>query len=280
MNKVQELNEKIYRTRYGDVRYFISEHPSKDDPALVFLPGLSADHRLFEMQTEYFSKKYTCITWDPPAHGKSRPFELKFSMEDMADYLEGIFARENISSVILVGQSLGGYVAQVYMQRYPQRVKGFVSIDSCSLDRSYYTKAETYLLRRTEWMYRCIPWNILRYIAIYGTSKSDRGRNIMRRMLDDYSKDEYCLLADHGYRIFADAVESDKYGRIKCPLLLICGKKDNSGSAKSYNRRWAKREGHRLEWIENAGHNANTDDPDNVNRLIEEFADFAGEENK
>ena len=58
---------------------------------------------------------------------------------------------------------------------------------------------------------------------------------------------------------------------ISCPVLLICGEKDKAGSAQSYNKKWHQREGLPLKWIKNAGHNSNTDQPDEVNRLIEKF---------
>ncbi|MBQ6929544.1 MAG: alpha/beta hydrolase, partial [Oscillospiraceae bacterium] len=87
----------------------------------------------------------------------------------------------------------------------------------------------------------------------------------------DYQKEEYCNLADHGYRILAQAVEADKSYDISCPALLLCGEKDGAGSAKSYNRRWAKQDGHKLVWLKDAGHNANTDVPETVNKLIDNF---------
>ncbi len=52
--------------------------------------------------------------------------------------------------------------------------------------------------------------------------------------------------------------------------LLICGEKDKAGSAKAIIRNGI-REGLPIKWIKNAGHNSNTDQPDEVNRLIEKF---------
>ena len=52
---------------------------------------------------------------------------------------------------------------------------------------------------------------------------------------------------------------------------LSVAKKDKAGSAQSYNKKWHQREGLPLKWIKNAGHNSNTDQPDEVNRLIEKF---------
>ena len=78
-------------------------------------------------------------------------------MWDMAEYLHRIFEIEEIEIPILIGQSLGGYISQVYMEMYPNSVSGFISIDSCSLKRKYYTAWELALLKRTKWMYLSIP---------------------------------------------------------------------------------------------------------------------------
>ncbi|MBR2028792.1 MAG: alpha/beta hydrolase [Oscillospiraceae bacterium] len=263
-------SEKTFSTDIGKIHYWISFKDNRA-PWLVMLPGLTADHRLFDRQTEALAEKYNCFCWDAPAHGKSRPFELKFTMEDICNYLHNIFDDENINRPVFIGQSLGGYISQYYMEMFPDNVSGFISIDSCSLKRKYYTNWELALLKKTKWMYMSIPWKLLVKWGSCGTATSEYGRQLMKQFMTDYQKEEYCCLADYGYRILADAVEADKKYDITCPVLLICGEKDNAGSAKSYNRRWAKQDGHRLVWLKNAGHNANTDVPDEVNRIIDAF---------
>lgn len=66
----------------------------------MFLPGLTADHHLFDKQIEGRGDKYNCLTWDAPAHGSSRPFELKFTMYDIAQYLHDILEKEQNKTVI------------------------------------------------------------------------------------------------------------------------------------------------------------------------------------
>ena len=63
---------------------------------------------------------------------------------------------------------------------------------------------------------------------------------------------------------------------IKCSALLICGEQDKAGSGVRYNKAWHKNTGIPLEWIKDAGHNSNTDQPETVNQLIEELAQRAG----
>jgi pimeloyl-ACP methyl ester carboxylesterase len=96
----------------------------------------------------------------------------------------------------------------------------------------------------------------------------------MREIMLTYDGDQkwYAALAGHGYRILAEAIEADLPYEIRCPALLICGEKDHAGSCVRYNRAWHKKTGIPIEWIEGAGHNSNTDEPERINGLIEEFS--------
>ena len=49
---------------------------------------------------------------------------------------------------------MGGYVGQAYAQLFPEKLHGFVSIDSAPLQREYVTSAEIWLLKRMEPVYR------------------------------------------------------------------------------------------------------------------------------
>ena len=262
--------EKTFNTDKGTIHYWVT--PGKSErPWLVFLPGLSADHHLFDQQISFFAGEYPCLAWDAPAHAASRPFPLTFSMDDMTAYLHGILAAEGIENPVLIGQSLGGYIAQCYLALYPGTVSGFVSIDSAPLSRKYFSGWELSALKHTKGMYLAIPWKLLLKWGVHGTSRSDYGRMLMEKTWAVYSREEYIDLADHGFRILAEAAEARPEYPISCPALLLCGEKDAAGSAKSYNRRWTKIDGLPLVWLKGAGHNSNTDVPDEVNRLIAEF---------
>lgn len=264
------MREQVLQTGMGDIHYWTGG-PGAGAPWLVFLPGLTADHRLFDKQVEEFEPKFNCLVWDAPAHGASRPFALKFSMDDLADWLHAILDREGARRPVLVGQSMGGYISQVYMERYPETVSGFVSIDSCSLKRKYYTAMELYLLKHTQGMYLAFPWKLLVRVGTNGTAASEYGRALMKYFMESYEKREYCALADHGFRIVAQSVEAGRAYEISCPALLICGEKDGAGSARRYNRAWSKRDGLPLVWVPGAGHNSNTDAPEFVNGEIARF---------
>ena len=266
------MREGGYETPRGVIHYW-TDIASPKALTLVFLPGLTADHRLFDRQWAHFKGKHNLLVWDAPGHAASWPFELDFTLMDKAAWLDGILIAEGLKRPVIVGQSMGGYVGQAYAQRYPGKLAGFVSIDSAPLGREYVTGIEIALLKRMTPVYRHYPWALLKRSGVNGVATSEYGRALMRDMMSTYEGDQerYARLSGHGMRMLAEAMEADLPYKIDCPALLICGTKDRAGSCIRYNKAWHRRTGIRLEWIDGAGHNSNTDLPEVVNRLIEEF---------
>ena len=265
--------EKTFDTRCGAIHYWVNEGPGPAGPALAFLPGLTADHRLFDRQVEYFGDKCRVLVWDAPGHAASWPFDFSFDLMDKARWLDAILAREGVDAPVIVGQSMGGYVGQAYAQLFPEKLRGFVSIDSAPLQREYVTAAEIWLLRRMEPVYRHYPWRWLLKSGTDGVSTTEYGRRLMRDMMMTYDGDQarYAKLSGHGFIMLADAMAADLPYAIPCPAMLICGEKDHAGSCIRYNKAWHRKTGIPLHWIRGAGHNSNTDRPDEVNRLIRDF---------
>lgn len=267
--------EKIYNTAYGDIHYWISEQIDNDKYTLVFLPGLTADHRLFDKQVEYFEDNVNVFVWDAPGHAASWPFQLTFTLMDKAKWLHDILKNEGIEKPVIVGQSMGGYVGQAFIEQFPGKLKGFISIDSAPLQRQYVTAVEIWLLKRMEPVYRHYPWKCLLKSGCNGVATSEYGRKLMHDIMMVYDGDQerYAKLSGHGFVMLAEAMEADLPYKIDCPSMLICGEHDQAGSTIRYNKEWHKRSGIAINWIAEAGHNSNTDKPKEVNALIAEFID-------
>lgn len=267
------LTERTYRTNCGVIHYWIGEKKRNNDITLVFLPGLTADHRLFDKQIKEFEQEYNVFVWDAPGHAASWPFQLKFSLMDKARWLDEILRAEGLDNPVIIGQSMGGYVGQAYAEQFPKKLRGFISIDSAPLQRKYVTRAELWLLKHMEPIYRYYPWKALLKAGSNGVAVSKYGRKLMREMMMVYDgkQKRYAKLSGHGFKILAEAMEANLSYKLVCPALLICGKKDHAGSCIRYNKAWSKNTGLRLVWIKDAGHNSNTDQPQVVNRLIREF---------
>jgi len=265
------MKEKIYTTICGPIHYWVNN--TKSEFQLIFLPGLTADHRLFDKQIEYFKEKYSILVWDAPGHAASFPFDLTFTLFDKSKWLDEILIIEGFDNPIIIGQSMGGYVGQVYSQMFGEKLKGFISIDSAPLKREYMTIVELWLLKRMGPVYRHFPWKALLKTGTNGVATSEYGRKLMHDMMMVYdgNQERYAKLSGHGFKIVAEACEANLPYKLPSKSLLICGEKDNAGSSIRYNKAWHKKTGIPIEWIKGAGHNSNTDAPEKVNHIIEAF---------
>ena len=194
------MTEKTFDTGKGLIHYWINKEAAKQDRQLIFLPGLTADHRLFDRQVEYFEGKYPIFVWDAPGHNLSWPFELTFSLKDKAVWLDDILQENGFNNPVIIGQSMGGYVGQMYSQLFPDKLKGFVSIDSAPLQRKYVTALEIWLLKKMEPIYRRYPWKTLVKQGVKGVATSEYGRQIMFDMMMscDGEQARYAALAGGG----------------------------------------------------------------------------------
>lgn len=258
------ITERHIKSERGCTYYWISK--KENAITLVMLPGLTADHRLYEKQVEEFISDYSIITWDCPGHGKSRPY-AEFSYANVADELKAILDTEDIRKAIFIGQSLGGMIAQDFIDRYPDMAIGFVSIDSTPFG-DYYSKSDYFWLRQLEWMCRLFPDKTLRKSMAKLCGTTEYTQKKMEDMLSVYSKKELCHLMYIGEVAF---IPENREININCPALLLLGDKDKVGKVAQYNRLWAKRTGFPLYIVQGAAHNSNEDKPEDVNRIIREF---------
>jgi len=258
------LEEKYISSELGKTYYWTTKCDS--DVTLVFLPGLTANHTLFEKQIEAFEGKYNIIVWDCPAHGKSRPY-AEFSYANISAEMKSILDTENVEQAIFIGQSLGGMIAQYFVNRYPSMAKGLVAIDSAPFG-DYYSKSDLFWLEQLEWMCKLFPDKMLRESMAKMCGTTTYTREKMMKMIADYSKNELCHLMYIGEAAF---IPENMKMELPCAVLLLLGEKDKVGKVASYNKKWAQNTNYPLHIIPGAAHNSNEDSPEKVNELIEDF---------
>ncbi len=104
------------------------------DPAkgtVVCLHGIGGDHKSFEPQCEALSDEYRMLAWNMPGYRGSTPLEsLDFSALGHC-FIEWI-DQLAFDSVHLMGQSIGGMLAQWIAFHFPDRVRSLVLIATTS----------------------------------------------------------------------------------------------------------------------------------------------------
>jgi len=265
------MEGKTLDTERGTVYYWLSRRENPGANCIVFTHGLTANHSMFEKQTEFFGREYTVMTWDVPLHGLSRPYR-DFSYKNCAEDLRAILDREKIDKVVLVGMSMGGYPSQEFAYRHPERVEGFVALDTTPFGTGYYSKSDIWWLKRAAPMAELYSEGALRKSMAKSVSKTKYSYDKMMEMLEPLTKSQIIEQMDAAYGIF---IEENKDVAFSFPVLILVGEFDTTGKVKQYCRAWAEKEGYPIRIIKNAAHFSNGDNPDQVNSEILKFIEEA-----
>ena len=100
--------------------------------AIVLLHGFLENQKMWANYIAPFSKKNRIITIDLLGHGETECLGYAHSMEDNAEAVHAVLSDLRIRKAILVGHSMGGYVALAFAEMYPDAVKGLVLLNSTS----------------------------------------------------------------------------------------------------------------------------------------------------
>ena len=262
---VRMLHKQI-RSEHGTVHYWISRSENADK-TLVFSHGLCANHTMFEKQVLFFQKNFNIILWDIPLHGLSRPYQ-NFSYENCAKELYSVLKIEQIDKAILIGMSMGGYPAQMFANRYPQKTEALIALDTSPFGPDYYSRSDIWWLKRVGRIAKCIPDKLLRNLCAKSVAKSPYSYEIMMNMLQPLSKFEIIEQMDIAYRGF---IKENRDVSFHCPVLILLGQYDTTGKVKTYCEKWSKKTSYPLIMIKDAAHFSNGDNPDQVNHEILQF---------
>ena len=100
--------------------------------AVLLLHGFLENKTMWKAFVSDLAKKHRVITLDLLGHGETECIGYVHVMEDQADMIYTLMLYLKIRKVVLVGHSMGGYVALAFAELYPEHVKGLLLLNSTS----------------------------------------------------------------------------------------------------------------------------------------------------
>lgn len=254
-----------------------------DEPAVLFVHGLGAQWRVWLENLPAVATRSRAVAVDLPGFGGSEPGQGTVSIRRYAELLDRFCERVGLGAVVVVGNSMGGFVAAELALIAPQRVKGLVLVDAAGMVPS-----------RTE-LRRAIP--ILRGMILVGARMSAAARPIAarprlrhaalrmimhdpRRVAPDLTY--WALLAPPGPATKAALAASFSYlthewgaqlREVRCPTLILWGEGDALIPVRHADEYARKIPGARVVTFPSAGHLPMVERPDLFNRVLLEFLD-------
>jgi pimeloyl-ACP methyl ester carboxylesterase len=102
-----------------------------EGPALVLLHGFTETHEAWAATAEALASDYRVLVPDlPGSGGTGLAGDSSAEMTFMADCIWAMLVAENIDQAVLVGHSMGGYVALEMLAQLPERVLGIGLVHS------------------------------------------------------------------------------------------------------------------------------------------------------
>jgi pimeloyl-ACP methyl ester carboxylesterase len=178
-----------------------------------------------------------------------------------------LFEIHQIEKAILIGQSMGGNLAQELTYYHPEIVEKLVLID-CSKNTQKLSLLEKISIKMSPIMFRCYPWKTLVSESVKLCGNTEYTRDYARRCLEKTGKKRTIEIL----MSTLTCLHEDDSFRFKQPVLLICGVDEKTTNVKEIMPQWVNEDSsYKLCMIENAGHNSNQDNPKDVNKNILAF---------
>ena len=97
---------------------------TRKQPVPVFINGLGTDHRIWDSVVEALPAELSVLRYDLRGQGLSELGPGPYDVATLSRDLELLLARIGAVSVVPIGYSLGGLVAQQFALAHPARVRG------------------------------------------------------------------------------------------------------------------------------------------------------------
>ena len=231
-------------------------------PTVVFIHGAANDHSVWSLQSRYYAYHgWNAFAVDLPGHGKSAGAAYK-SIGDLSAWIGRFLDAAGVANASLVGHSMGSLVALETAARHPQRIQKLAMVGtsvpiqvseplllaSKANDHVAYEMINVYAHSNAAQM----GGNSVPGMWMMGTAMRLMERSGKGVLHADFS-------ACNDYTTGLDAAQN-----VKCPVLLVLGKRDLMTPMKVARELASKLSDVKVVALEGTGHSLMSERPDDV----------------
>ncbi len=238
-------------------------------PTLVFIHGAEHDHCVWVLQTRYLAHHgFGVLALDLPGHGRSGGAPLD-SVEKIADWIIAVLDAAGVAKATLIGHSMGSLVAVECAARYPDRIAKIALVGT-----AFPMKVSDELLTATrdnEPMAQDMVniWSHSAYAHFPGNPGPGSwvmGGNLrlMQRQKPGVMHTDFAAC-----NAYANGIEAAK--QVRCPALLILGKRDLMTPPRAAKEIMGALADKRSVEIAGSGHALMAEKPDEVLEALRAF---------
>lgn len=220
----------VKRIAKGTFKKAVYRQVGKGIPVML-VHGFPMDGNLWHYQAEELKKHFQLIIPDLPGSGNS-PLVTPLSIEDMADFLNDILIQEGLKSCILIGHSMGGYIALAFAEKYPEKLQGLGLFHSTSFADTEEKKQGR--LRSIELMKQYGPAVFLRQMMPNMVAEKFRKNNKtqLQALIKERAGSDVSTLEAYYQAMIQRPDRTKVLKQTKVPVLFVIGKEDSAAPVK------------------------------------------------
>lgn len=119
--------------QFNGKRIHYQEEGKTNENVIVFLHGFLNSLDIWAPYTYSYMQSVHVIAIDLPGHGLSDTYGEVHSMEFMAHAVKAVLDNCNVTSCVMLGHSMGGYVSLAFADAFPNMLKGLILLHSQAL---------------------------------------------------------------------------------------------------------------------------------------------------
>lgn len=238
---------------------------------IVFIHGFPYDHTMWKKQINVLSNSYYCISYDIRGFGESTNFDGQHTLEIFVDDLEMIIDEMKLDKPVICGLSMGGYISLRALERFQNKLSASILCDTRSQADDNQGK-----LKRAAAIKRINSEGHKEFVKEFIT-------NCFGKYFKENFADELKSIIEHSQTFEPKGIKGGLLAlmsrtdttsfleKIEIPVLLICGKDDTLTPPSVMKDMYHKIKNAEFAEIQNAGHLAPIENPDEVNSAILKF---------
>jgi len=262
----------------------IKYHIMGEGENLIFISGWGMDHRVWMHQASYFRDRYRVIVFDNRGVGESTDDGKRLSTYILAKDVVGLLDYIGVDRANVVGNSLGGMIAQELAINFPKRVDKLILSSTTSrlsikTRRNFIKNLKNALKNDVEILFDIAPERPMLNRAInhilsmtFSREFLERNGELIRDILkSNLSKEGYVhtLIRQAGAAIRHDTRK--RLYRIKSKTLILAGENDILIPPSEGEQLARGIEGSIYILIKNCPHSIQMEKPDEFNYYVENF---------
>lgn len=225
--EVRHVEEKLSMpTVFANGRNLYYEEFGQGDP-VIFLSGLGGDNRAFALALRALGKAYHALALDNRDVGRSDRAVTGYSTSDLADDAAAWLAALGLPPAHIVGQSLGGLIAQQLALRHPMLVRSLTLVSThCGSTEWKQAVIESWVLLKrladpSDFTRSTLPWlvapNFYKNTSLIEGLTRFAERNMWPQEPEAFARQAHASIT-HEAR--------DRLGSIRVPTLVLVGEHD------------------------------------------------------